>query len=147
MKNKNVYELSYKYSPPKINLRDAKIMDDYGDDSYAKREIKHIVPDDVLREDFEYYGWVYPFMEFEDLLFYLYPIALVFENNRELDCLDSFMYSLDRVLPTRKMLLTSEDTTALQDGLRWIWKTSNGDDYADWWQCPNLQLEIGVSVK
>jgi len=47
----------------------------------------------------DFYEWVYPFLKFEDLLFYLYPIALEFERTKSLDCIDSFLYSLDRFVP------------------------------------------------
>ncbi|MFK8027657.1 MAG: hypothetical protein AB8C40_06305 [Gammaproteobacteria bacterium] len=146
MKHKNVYEMSRKYAPPKINLRDAEIMDSFGDESHAKRAIKHLLPTDVSREDFDYYGWVYPFMEFKDLLFYFYPIADEYEKDKELDCVDSFMYSLDRELPIGKLELDHNDVLAIKEGLHWIWE-SGGEGYADWWQCPNLQQEIGITVE
>ena len=146
MKHEDVYNLSNKYSPPKVDLRDAEIMDSYGDESHAERAIQHLKPEDATREDFDYYGWVYPFMNFEDLLFYLYPIATEFEKDPTLDCIDSFMYSFDRALPRRKSLLAVDDMAAINAGLRWIWE-SGGVDAADWRQCPNLQNEIGVSVE
>ena len=146
MKYEDVYNLSKKYSPPKVNLRDAMIMDSYGDETYAKRSIQHSKPEDVTREDFDYYGWVYPFMKFEDLLYYLYPIAAEFEKDQTLDCIDGFMYSLDRALPSKKHLLEVADAAALNAALRWIWELG-GDNAADWRQCPNLQDEIGVSVE
>ena len=146
MKYEDVYKLSRKYSPPKIDLRDAEIMDSYGDESYAERAIEHRIPEDVSREDFDFYGWIYSFMNFEDLMFYLYPIASELEKDPDLDCIDSFMYSLDRILPIRMLSLGADDMSAIKLGLRWIWE-SGGSNNVDWRQCPNLLREIGLSVE
>jgi hypothetical protein len=54
--------LARKYAQPKVDLRQAQILDDYGDDSYAKMANNHDSPDKVKREEFDYYGWIYPFM-------------------------------------------------------------------------------------
>ena len=143
MKHKIVYELSLSYSPPKINLRDARILDDYGDESNAKRKINHNRPEDVSREDLDYYAWEYSFMQFEDLMFYFYPIALEYEKDSSIECIDSFMYSLDRHLPISKQRLSQQNILAIQEGLRWILE-SGETGYADWAQCPNLQTEIGI---
>ena len=145
MKYKNVYKLSSRYSPPKISLRDAQILD-CGNERHAKRAIHHKIPDDVTRDDFDYYGWIYSFMEFEDLLFYFYPLALEYEKDKTIDCIDSFMYSLDRILPSRKLLLNRKDMAGIHEGLRWILE-SGGYDSADWEQCQNLQKEIGISAE
>lgn len=140
-----VYALSEKYGPPRIDLRRAEIIDSYGDDSYASRPIDHKVPEDVSREDLDFYGWVYAFMKFADLLFYLYPIALEYEKDLRIDCIDSFMYSLDQCLPDEMPKLPEDDREALIAGLNWIW-TSGDSGYADWVQCPNLQKAIGVTA-
>ena len=120
MKYENVYKLSSRYSPPKISLRDARILDDYDDERNAKRAINHKIPDDVTHGDFEYYAWEFSFMEFEDLLFYFYSLALEYEKDKTIECIDSFMYSLDRILPSKKLSLTQEDINAIHEGLRWI---------------------------
>ena len=96
MKYKDIYDLSMKFAPPKVDLRKARILDDYGDESCAKLLINHKKPDDVKREEFDYYGWVYPFLEPNDLLFYLFAIVIEFKKDNEIDCIDSFMYSMDR---------------------------------------------------
>jgi hypothetical protein len=145
MHQKRVFNLSSKYGPPRIDLRMAEIMDSYGDESQATHKINHRIPDDVSRADLDFYGWIYPYLNFEDLLFYLYPIALEFERTKSLDCIDSFLYSLDRLISTESPKLPTEDQQALLDGLRWIWNSAPLG-YADWVQCPNLQIAIGVSV-
>lgn len=145
MSHESVYLMSRKYGPPRVDLRKALIMDDYGDESYATRPINHRLPEDVSREDLDFYGHVYAFMGFKDLLFYLYPIAMEFEHDKGLDCVDAFMYSLDRHFPEDYMSLTADDQQGLIDGLRWIWNAAPLG-YADWIQCPNLQAAIGVSV-
>ena len=145
MEHAAVYMLSKKYGPPRINLRDAELLDSYGDDSWAKRPINHRVPEDVSLEDLKYYGWVYAFMAFEDLLFYLYPVVIAFEQDQTLDCIDSLMYSLDRFIPTSSSKLSKTDQSALCEGLTWLWEVGS-PGYADWVQCPNLQKFIGIEV-
>ena len=145
MQNPLVYELAKKHGPPRIDLRMAEIMDSYGDESRATHAINHCIPDDVSRADLDFYGWVYPFLHFEDLLFYLYPIAVEFERTKSLDCIDSFLYSLDRFVPIESSKISRYDQQSLLDGLRWIWNSAPLG-YADWVQCPNLQKAIGVSV-
>ena len=138
-----IYEFSERWGPPKISLRDALILGDYGDDSYATRPIKHVKPSDVSRKDLDFYGWLYAFMGFHDLLFYLYPIALEYEKDIRLDCIDPFMYSLDIWLPSEIGKLRDADQEALLAGLQWIWFAGDSG-YADWSQCPALQRAIGV---
>lgn len=143
MKYPKVYELSKRYGPPIVDLRQAEILDSYGDESRTKVPVEHRVPEDVTREQFDYYGWIYPFVEPTDLLFYLYPIAREYEADKRLDCMDSFLYSLDRNVKPLLSQLPKEDQDALREGLRWIWDVG-GDDWADWEQCPNLQEAIGL---
>jgi hypothetical protein len=145
MTHNSVYALSKKYSPPKIDLRTAEIMDSYGDESYATRPIHHRVPEDVSREDFDFYPWVFAFMEFEDLLFYLYPIAVEYERDAHLNCIDSYLYSLDRLIPEAFSQLPPYEQQSLVAGLRWMWNSATLG-HADWVQCPNLQSAIGVSI-
>lgn len=142
--NQQVYFLSRRYSPPKISIRDADIVDANGDDTNATHPINHQLPEHVSKEDLDFYAWVYPFMGFRDLLFYLYPVALEYEKFNCLECIDSFMYSLDRLLPEESSKLGEDDRSALLEGLKWIWNAGS-PDYAPWDQCPNLQKAIGVS--
>ena len=145
MSQKLVYKLSRKNGPPRIDLRKAEIMDSYGFEGRATRPINHRTPNDVSRDDLDFYGWIYAFLGFEDLLFYLYPIALELERNNTLECIDSFMYSLNRFVPEALSKLNVDDQKALLEGLRWIWDSAPLG-YVDWVQCPNLQKAIGVSV-
>ncbi len=140
-----VYELSRKHGPPRIDLRTAEIMDSYGFEGRATRAINHRTPNDVSRDDLDFYGWIYAFLGFEDLLFYLYPIALELDKSKSLDCIDSFMYSLNRFVPAESSKLSSVDQQALIEGLRWMWDAVPLG-YTDWVQCPNLQKAIGISV-
>ncbi len=145
MKYKEVYDLSYKFSPPKIDLRKAEILDSYGDKSYAKLSINYNEPEDVKREEFDYYGWIYSFMEVEDLLFYFYVILIEYERDKHLDCIDSFIYTMDWIISDLQNSLKQQDLDALKLGFTRIWEIG-GDDYADWRQCPNLQKFIGISA-
>jgi hypothetical protein len=146
MENENIYNLSMKFGPPKIDLRKAQILDDYGDESYAELAVNHKKPNDVKREEFDYYGWVYSFMAPEDLLFYLYPIVIEYSKDKEIDCIDSFMYSMDRELPKLQEKLNNDDKLALENAFKVIWDVG-GDDYADFAQCKNLQELIGISIE
>lgn len=145
MEHEDIYNLSMKFAPPKIDLRRAQILDDYGDESYAKLVVNHKKPDDVKREEFDYYGWVYPFVEPEDLLFYLYAIVIEYSKDKEIDCIDSFMYSMDRELSSLQEKLSGDDRAVLENAFNVIWKVG-GDDYADFAQCKNLQELIGISL-
>ena len=139
-----VYKLSLKFSPPKINLRDANILDDYGDESYSKLPVSHKRPEEVTRKEFDYYPHVYPFMEKEDLLFYFYPIIVEYEKDKtEFESIDSFMYSFDRYIEEIKSTLKQKDLEAVKEGLLKIWEIGE-DDFADWAQCLNLQKFINL---
>ena len=145
MKYAEIYRLSSQYSPPKVTLRDALILDDYGDESGATLPIDHHSPDDVKREEFDFYGWIYPFVEPEDLLFYLYGMVIQYERDRELECIDSFMYSMDREIRGLQTKLTSAENQILKQALQLIWDIG-GEDGADWFHCKQLQTLIGISV-
>jgi len=134
---------SLSHGPPKINLRDAEILDSYGDESHATRPISHNTPRDVSRADMDFYGWVYAFMGFRDLLFYLYPVALEYEKDLCFDSIDPFMYSLDTWISSEMPKISVDDQDALIVGLRWIWDAGE-PGYADWEQCSSLQRVIGL---
>lgn len=138
-----VYELSRKHGPPRIDLRTAEIMDSYGFEGRATRAINHRTPNDVSRDDLDFYGWIYAFLEFEDLLFYLYPIALELDKSKSLYCIDSFMYSLNRFVPEESSKLTKIDQQALIEGLRWMWDAVQLG-YTDWEEYTNLRIAIGI---
>ena len=146
MKYEDIYNLSCKFAPPKVDLRKAQILDDYGDESYAKLIVNHKKPGDVKREEFDYYGWVYPFMEPEDLIFYLYPILIEYEKDREIDCIDSFMYSMDREINNLLPKLSDGQKSVLKMAFNEIWKVGSNDDFNDWYQCENIQKFIGVNL-
>lgn len=146
MEHKDIYNLSMKFAPPKVDLRKAQILDDFGDESYAKLVVNHKKPDDVKREEFDYYGWIYPFMEPNDLLFYLYAIVIEYSKDRQIDCIDSFMYSMDRELANIQLHLSVGDKETLEKAFRIIWEIG-GDGYADFAQCENIQKLIGISVE
>jgi len=121
-------------------------MDDYGDESHAKLLISHENPNEVKRAEFDYYAWVYAFLEPEDLLFYLYPMVREFVDNQELECIDSYFYSMDKALCKLVGKLSEDETKVLANAFEVIWE-HGGDDNADWAQCKNLQKLIGVKVE
>lgn len=144
MEYEEIYNLSKRFSPPKVDLRKAKILDDYGDEKYSKLQINHKKPDDVNREALEYYGWVYPFVEPEDLIFYLYAIIIEYKNNQNLECMESFMYSMDREISKLQNILSEEENRALINSFQIIMDLDE-HDWSVWTQCKNLQKLIGIS--
>ncbi len=137
-----VLALSKKFGPPKINLRQAELLDCYGlnDGEYAQRPIGHNMPWHVLREDLDYYPSVFSFMceEPDSLLFYLYPVALEFARDMTLEASDSLLYVLDMNYSAIRVLLREEkDAAAFAEGLNWM-LDAGGPDWAPFWQCPNL---------
>lgn len=140
-----VYDLSERNGPPRINLRQGQIRDDYGDDTWATLPISHREPRDVTRKELDHYPWVYCFLEFRDLLFYLYPTALEYERNPNCDFIHSFLYSLDNELYGGLKSLDESDRDALKAGLVWIW-SDWGSGYAPWSQCRGLCDFIGIEV-
>ena len=146
MEYMEIYRLSESFSPPKVDLRKAKILDDYGDDRYAKLIIHHKKPTDVTREEFDYYGWIYPFMEPEDLIFYLYPMLIEYKKDKGIDCIDSFMYSLDREINNLLPKLSEAEVEVLKAAINEIWKIGSNDDMNDWYQCENIQKFIGINL-
>jgi len=145
MKYKDIYDLSMKFAPPKIDLRKAQILDDYGDETCAKLLIHHKKPNDVKRKEFDYYGWVYPFMEPNDLLFYLFAIVIEFKKDNEIECIDSFMYSMDREVLELKSTLSKEEIKTLTNAFQIIHEQDINANI-DWVQCKNLQKLIGISI-
>lgn len=119
MKYPSVYDLSSRYGPPGTNLRQARIRDYHGDASFAPRPVRHRHPEDVSREDLEYYHDVFAFMEFRDLLFYLYPVAFECEKDSRLPIF-FYLGFLERSLGQVRSL-PAGDQEAVFNGLRWIW--------------------------
>lgn len=146
MEYQEIYDLSKSFGPPEINLRDAQIIDDYGDDSFARLQIEHKNPEDVSLDEINYYGGVYAFLKPKDLIFYLYPLLVEFKKDMSLDSFDSYMYSMDREIDNLLGCLTNEQVTVLKLAFQVIWKLG-GDDWADWSGCPNLCRFIEVTVE
>jgi hypothetical protein len=140
-----VYVLSSKYGPPKVDLRDANILDDYGDESYSEYAVCHYDPLDVTRKDLDAYPHVYPFMGIKDLMFYLYPNALEFEKDQRLNSIDSFLYTVNSYFPKQSSDMAESDIDALKEGLLWIY-TTESDDYL-WNSCSNLRALIEMDPK
>ena len=141
----NIYKLSKKFAPPKVDLRKAQILDDYGDESFSKLFVSHINPEDVKRKEFDYYISVYSFMEPEDLIFYLYPMLNEYKRDNKIEGIQSFMYSMDREIDNLILKLSREDKEVLKSALQEIWKIGNSNDFDEWYQCKNIQKFIGVT--
>ena len=128
MIHQKVYQFSKKFGPPNFDLRSAEIADEWGDETYAKRIIDHKVPEDVSREDFDYYTHIYNHMDLEDLFFYLYPIALEYSKDPDFDRIDSFISALNTKLPEKIKDLSNSDVEALKEGVDWIFKLHSIND-------------------
>ena len=137
MKHSQLYALSKRYSPPTVNLQQGKILDDHGIETYAKLTIDHEMPENVSRDELNYYPHVYAFLKAEDLLFYFYPIFIAFEIDRNLECIDSFMFSLDRNLPQLIRQITLEEQEILTDYLKTLLEI-DGNEYIHWQTMENV---------
>lgn len=134
-----VYELSKRYSPPQTNLRDAEVLDCYGDDLAPGPDVDHQVPEDVTREDLDAYPWVFvSYFELEDLLFYLWPIAREFSRDQNLECVHYFLIGLNGAA-YRFRRLSLADQRALKEGLEWIGGARGEATGARWESYPGIQ--------
>ena len=115
-----IYIFSKKYSPPKTTLKDAEIMSEWGETQLEDREVDHSDPGNVSREEIEFYTMVYSFLEFEDFLFYLYPMAREFEKDKDFDNMEFFITSFDSVLNKNLKKLNEEDHQTLKRALLWL---------------------------
>ena len=141
--HEKVYNLSRKYGPPKTDLRIAEIMDSWGSEEHAQLILDHKVPEDVKKEDFDYYTQVFVFMELEDLLFYLYPVATLYEKDPGLDQYENYLFALNNKLPKRGKILSEEDKEALKEGLHWLYNQHPTDEFSEWETCTTLQMYMG----
>ena len=144
MMHEAIYKLSSDYSPPKVDLRQAQIADDYGDESFSQHKIEHKKPCDVKREDFDHYTWVYSFVEPTDLIFYLYPILLEYERDNDIEAIAPFMYSMDSNIDKLRRTLNESQLAILKEALNKIWELGYYDDDNEWYQCKKIQEFLGV---
>ena len=70
-----VYSLSKSFSPPQVDLREARLIDDHGATQNSAVTVRHRDPNDVSASELEYYFDVWGFMTPGDLLFYAYPLT------------------------------------------------------------------------
>jgi hypothetical protein len=151
MEHQAVYDLSKAFGPPKTDVRQGKI-EDYGEQCRCSHIVNHQVPEDVTHEDLDYYPDHWAFMDFGDLLFYLYPVALECEKDYESDCTYWYLMNLDMQLKPggefnrRDQLeqLSPEHRQAFREGLLWMFNAWEWN--ADWVNCKHLQAEIGVHL-
>lgn len=139
-----VHDLSTSFAPPRMNLRTAARLDSpYGDDNFTFRDINHREISDVTRADLDFYAWCFSYMDFPSLLFYLYPVASHYEADNALECVDPFLYSLERFVPNCSSSLLALQQSAIYSGVRWI-RDSCKSNPADFSACPNLRSAIGL---
>ena len=103
-----LYELSKKYAPPVINLRQAEIMDSYGDEEYAKIQLNHVNPEDVKLEELLYYNQAWGFMNAKDLLFYAYAVT-TFADSGDKIFVEMYIYTIEQRLSRNDFLFMIQD--------------------------------------
>ena len=137
-----IYNFSKKFAPPKTTLKSAEIMSEWGKSTLEDRVIDHSDPKNVTREEIEFYTMIYAFLEFEDFLFYLYPMIKEFIKDKNFDNLDFFLYSFDSKLLKNINKLSNEDIKILRKTLTWL-SEQHGVEYSGIDQTYNIQRFIG----
>jgi len=69
------YKLSKSFSPPRCDLRRARLIDDCGRPKHAQVPVAHRDPYDVSESQLDYYCDVWGFVDPPDLLFYAFAIC------------------------------------------------------------------------
>ena len=101
--------ISQKHSPPRMDLREGRLMDAHGDENYAQLPINHCTQMDVSHAELEYYNDVFAFMDAHDLLFYLYPVLNHWLSHPDALYIDSYLYSLGTQWSLVRPLISEDD--------------------------------------
>ena len=140
------YSISIKHAPPHVNIREARIADDYGRDDKAKLAITHTIPNEVTCEQLLYYNDVWIFVDESDLLFYLWPVLqcfVTYKNSSGCEFYHSYLYALNLRWPVIAKFLTPVELQVIGSLLRQI---SGNDPDLDLGQYAYLsQLPIGLT--
>ena len=140
------YSISIKHAPPHVNIREARIADDYGREDMAKLAITHTVPNEVTYEQLLYYGDVWVFVDESDLLFYLWPVLqcfVAYKSSGDCDFYHSYLSALNLRWPAIVNLVTSVELHVIGGLLRQI---SGSDPDLDLGQYAYLsQIPIGLT--
>ena len=138
-----VLALSEGFAPPRVNLRQAEILDACGDASSATHHVSHSRPWDVMRADLDAYPDAWTFMDPTDLLFYLWPVATEYERDPTLTAVDMFVPSLDRCVPELLPQLDAPQRAALAEGVAWL-RGDHGDHNLVF-GCANLESLLMIA--
>lgn len=120
-----VYQLSARYAPPRVSVRDAQVIDDHGT-GFDNCPINHRTPADVTREDLDDYpGSVWTFMDLESQLFYLHAIASLFIalpwpevlNARFAGSVECYLFLLNQRLQSEYATLSRKDQSAITEAV------------------------------
>ena len=150
MKNADLQEiskLSSKHAPPRTDLRQARIKDDWGSTNGASVELKHKKPDDVTIEHFEAYCDVFGYIHPTDLLFYLYPVIRETIDDPEFVGSIDFLAALNTKFERLNGKLSPEDQSTLLKGIRFIKDAdfkANGSDEFFWDEYETLRKSLGM---
>lgn len=142
----NLYEFSKSFAPPKMNLRQACIMDCWGDDRSATMPTNHNLPEDVLIEELNFYpqGWFY--MDIGSLLFYAYSVFKFHDDpasNSAWGCgVDTYFSSLENKFDA---LVKQESIDILFESIRIMWNEK--PYFFDLEDCPKFRKTLGIRIK
>ena len=137
-------QISERFSPPRINLRDGRILDDYGDTRSAELPIAHRYVGDVKANELDKYNDVWPFLNAEDLLFYLYPVLKDFDSNPQCEHIDRYLYSLDSEWSVVEALLGKSDAVVVLETLEYLRKKHG--EVANWRSLRSIKLRTAKRV-
>lgn len=79
-------------------------------------------------------------------IYYLYQLLIEYKKDREIDCIDSFMYAMDREINNLLPGLNEEEFKVLKNAFKIMWTLDSSDNFNECYQCENTQKFIGVSL-
>lgn len=132
------HRIASRFAPPRINLRDGRILDDYGRDDCAAIPITHTSVDDVLEIELQYYQDVFTFLEAPDLLFYSFAILQKCKTSVDPHYLSSFFYAMDYRWPDVVNIISTEEAIMILEEIHSI--SVMFPDSIDWPLFSNLHL-------
>lgn len=146
--NPAIIRLSKRFAPPRINLLQARLDDDYGRTECIEVEVTHQHPEEVTVQELDYYGDVWPFLCPESSLFYLYAVLSAFRDFRagsrpipdpvpHLN-FDSYFSDLALYWPLTRKLLSTDEIADLRQALCELFEAA--PNATDWEELAPLEF-------